>query len=344
MGSPILIDLKPATIVASPNMLKFGVSPDKLVWWNFDRMMETWEILDLHPDTPIENLPLFFHQYEVVERGLHREPKLDRVKRSVEIHRDLYFDIRDNGYREIGKPITVHIDRNGVISIGNGHHRISMLRHLGYKGVKVRVESRHKKFMAFKHQLYNLYNKKFLYQPVNHPDFMDWEVNPAPCQKVLDFVLSNVEVNGKRVLDVGCCTGWFSYMLSRAAAEVTGIDVDSKRIMLSEYQRTYREAEPNNPVFINQSVQKHLRGNIEYDVVFLLNVIHHYLRKDVETAMNMINQISQHTNYLVVQLSTKTPLTINDFIEQTKRRTEFKTCLTHTLQENPSRPVLLFKK
>ena len=113
------------------DMLHFGVTEKEKIWWNFDRMLETWKILDEFPDTPIKSLPLYEQDSEINEKifGLKTH---ERTFSGVKYHRDMYFDIRDNGYdyEKATKPIIVRIKENGVINVGNGHHRVSILKYL----------------------------------------------------------------------------------------------------------------------------------------------------------------------------------------------------------------------
>lgn len=339
--------MKPVVITVQLNQLVFGVKPEYEGWWNWDKMDATWRILDEKPDTPLEELPLFRDKiivYHALGKGGKRWSRL-RLLGNTGVHRDIYFDIRDNGFDSKREPlIRVRTNKDGVIHVGNGHHRVSMLKHLGYKEVEVRMSYRHPSFLKFKRDLFNLYGEKFLYQPVDHPVFADWEVNFNGCHEVLQFISSNLDVVGKRVLDIGSCTGWFSYRLAKLGARMTGVDTHVERVELAEYQRIYRGAEPDNPLFLNESFEKHLQGDIRYDVVLLLNVIHHYIRKDVNHSLKMLNQISQHTNILVVQLSTKIPITIDKLIDRVKKETRFTKCQIHVLPEHEDRPVLLFKR
>lgn len=335
--------MNPSYIVAPLDRLNFGIKDKHKDWWGFDRMIETWKILDKHPKTPLKELPLYTQSVEVSEKIFNVKPTENTVI-GVRNHRDMYFDIRDNGFDEEKAPIEVRIRKNGVIHIGNGHHRVSMLKHLKYSEIKVKVVGRHREFLAFKKGLYRLYGKKFLYQPVDHPDFADWAVNQNGHNEVLQLITENMQIKDKNILDIGCCTGAFSYKLSKLGGNVTGIDRNAERIRLAEYQRTYREAQKSNPRFLAQSFESHLVAHPHYDVTLLLNVIHHYLRKDVKKTFRELANISKHTEAMVVQLDTKIPLLIKTFKRKMINKTEFTSHRTYVLPNHSNRPVIFFKK
>ena len=50
----------------------------------------------------------------------------------------------------------------------------------------------------------------------------------------LNFIKSSVNLNGKKVLDVGCGGGILSESLARAGADVTGIDQGDKVIQIAK--------------------------------------------------------------------------------------------------------------
>lgn len=331
-------------ITVPVDMLRFGVRKKYGVWWGFDDMIKSWDILDKHPNTPVKELPIYHQLVKVGKRIFNIEPDENMVV-GVERHRELYFDIRDNGFDEEKKPrILVRINDYGVIKVGNGHHRVSILKHLKYDEVTVKVRKREPRFLEFKEKLYQLYGEKLLYQPVAHPDFSDWTLVQNGSEEVFQYITENLETKNKDILDIGCCTGDFSYRLAELGGKMVGIDTNKKRIELAEYQRTYREAEKDNPVFMVESFESHLTNSHHYDVVLLLNVIHHYLRRDIEKAVNRVVLISENTENLVIQLDTKIPITIPELIEKIMNQTDFTSYNTYYISNHLNRPVLLFRK
>ena len=336
---------EPTEITVPVEMLEFAIDPAHPEWWSYDDLIESFGILDKFPDTPMNELPMF-HELAKVNKLHGHTPTDEQHATTCRWHRDMYFDIRDNGYdySKPKTPIRVRIDDDGRIFVGNGHHRVAALLHIGVPEIKVTVKDRYKAWMNFKQRLYDVYGKKYLYQPMDHPDFSDWSVNKMACDEVLKFILDWVHVDGQLILDIGSCTGWFCYKLAEYGATMHGIDTDERKIEMAEYQRTYREAYQDNPRFAYRSFQNHLHGTVHYDTVLLLNVLHHYLRKDVDKAMAMMKQISEHSRQVVMQLSTKIPITHEDFINRVLRETQYDGFTTYTPEDTPLRPVILFSK
>jgi len=323
--------------------LRFGVEDKHRNWWGFDRMIETWEILDKHPETPIKELPLYHLHREVGEKIYNVKPNKSTTV-GVENCKALYFDIRDNGFDETKGHILIRIRDNGVIYVVNGHHRVSILKHLKYNEICVKVKTRNRGFRRFKEELHQIYGEMMLYQPVDHPDLSDWSLNQNGYEEVFQLITENVVVQDKTILDIGSCTGDFSYKLTKLGGEVTGIDTDDRVVKLAEYQRTYRNADQCNPVFLVKSFESHLPTSRSYDVVLLLNVIHHYLRNSVDDALNRLVDISKKTSVLIIQLDTKIPITIPELVDKIMITTDFNSHQIHYIPNHPSRPVLIFKK
>ena len=62
------------------------------------------------------------------------------------------------------------------------------------------------------------------------------------------------DLNGKRVLDIGCGTGLLSVKLAKMGAEVTGIDISTDMLTVAE-QRAYALSVP--VTFINNRCNSH---------------------------------------------------------------------------------------
>ena len=67
----------------------------------------------------------------------------------------------------------------------------------------------------------------------------------------LEYILSKCNINGKRVLDIGCGGGILSEQLHKQGAKVTGIDSSSKSITIA---RQHAEEKNYNIKYINKSI------------------------------------------------------------------------------------------
>ena len=67
----------------------------------------------------------------------------------------------------------------------------------------------------------------------------------------LEYILSKCNINGKKVLDIGCGGGILSEQLHKQGAKVTGIDSSSKSITIA---KQHAEEQNYNIKYINKSI------------------------------------------------------------------------------------------
>lgn len=92
----------------------------------------------------------------------------------------------------------------------------------------------------------------------------------------LSVIESVVDFSGKRVLDLGCSGGFFSFSIARKAKSITAIDADKH--IIDRNRRIARSLDIGNIDFIeNRITPKLLRELPNYDVVLFLSVFHHIL-------------------------------------------------------------------
>lgn len=112
-----------------------------------------------------------------------------------------------------------------------------------------------------------------------HPNFDPagrLEGGKRDFQARLEILRSAVDFTGKRVLDLGCSGGFFTFSLSRHAAFVTGIDAD--RHLIERNLRLAEELDYGNVDFVCDTITPEtLTGLGDYDVVLFLSVLHHMI-------------------------------------------------------------------
>jgi 2-polyprenyl-6-hydroxyphenyl methylase/3-demethylubiquinone-9 3-methyltransferase len=91
-------------------------------------------------------------------------------------------------------------------------------------------------------------------------------MNPLRIEYILDRA---GDLNGKKVLDVGCGAGILTEPLSRLGATVTGIDEASNNIKVA---KDHWSGEEEGPTYIHTSLEK-FSGS--FDVITALEVIEH---------------------------------------------------------------------
>lgn len=92
---------------------------------------------------------------------------------------------------------------------------------------------------------------------------------------LVDIALSGIEQ--KRILDVGCGTGKLSMMLAKRGADVTGIDLSEKMLLVAKERAT----EQSLPVQFKQQPMQELSGFSELDAaVIAIDSLNYLLRKE----------------------------------------------------------------
>lgn len=286
--------------------ISIGVPRKYRAWWNWDAYLRTWLMLDEDPNIPIKHLPL----YSVIKRiyELEGNYSLHPVNRSLKKHSALYRKIKKEGFNQnIQKHILVFIGRNGEILLRDGHHRVSILKHLGFpKQIKVTVKARHPSWSALKRDAYILHNKKLLYQPIDHPDFDDWKVHRICTDRFSSITRFVDSIEKKKVLDIGCHTGWFCHKLTRMGARVVGVDTDRTRINIAKKLSIYHGLSLNNPQLLRSRFEKYLETtNQQFDFILFLSLLQHYLRKSIARAWDAVDLISNYTNLMFLDIEEK---------------------------------------
>lgn len=266
-----------------------------------------------------QNLPLFgFFQWYYGRRPKERlefEAKILGLKNVnvkditynwVKRHVNLYKSIKSEGYlpERRKKPILVNITDSGDIKVKDGNHTVSILKHLKYKGsLHVKVDSRSQGWIDFKDKLYKLYGRKLLYQPLDHPDFCDWEID-RECVNRWRIINEAVDFKDKNVLDVGSCTGWCSLHCAMEGARVVGVEPNAVRVEAAGKFAAFHGFHSSNPIFVKSTFEKYLGRykNTKFDVVLMLSLLHHYIRRNPDEAWSAVNLLSRCSRSMVLEL------------------------------------------
>lgn len=110
-------------------------------------------------------------------------------------------------------------------------------------------------------------------------------------------VIQALNLSGKEVLDVGCAEGMFSFYMAAAGANVTGIEVNEKRIKKAEFIKKQLKIE--GVKFVLFDAQSPISWDSlakSYDVGFCFSVLHR-----VSDPFNLIAQLSSKCETLVFE-------------------------------------------
>jgi SAM-dependent methyltransferase len=125
---------------------------------------------------------------------------------------------------------------------------------------------------------------------------------PGPASKGIKNIektkiIQALGLNGKDVLDVGCAEGMFSFYMAAEGANVTGIEVNEKRIKKAEFIKGQLKMDKIEFVLFDAEAPKAWDSLAEkYDVGFCFSVLHR-----VADPFNLIAQLASKCQTLVFE-------------------------------------------
>ena len=125
---------------------------------------------------------------------------------------------------------------------------------------------------------------------------------PGPASKGIKNIektkiIQALDLNGKDVLDVGCAEGMFSFYMAAEGANVTGIEVNEKRIKKAEFIKGQLKMDKIEFVLFDAEAPKAWDSLAEkYDVGFCFSVLHR-----VADPFNLIAQLASKCQTLVFE-------------------------------------------
>jgi SAM-dependent methyltransferase len=102
-------------------------------------------------------------------------------------------------------------------------------------------------------------------------------------QRRLHIVESEVDFTGKRVLDLGCSGGFFTFSIAQKAASVTGVDANPH--LIDQNRHAAKRFDYPNTEFLCEPITTDLVSGLpHYDVVLFLSVLHHIIAGSITYA------------------------------------------------------------
>lgn len=232
---------------------------------------------------------------------------------------DLIHSIRLNGYqlnhtvtlesenidicskdREFSEEVSVNIGRKGEYLFQDGRHRLAIAQILGIKKIPVKVLVRHKQWHEFRQFIISMTEgvggaskDGALYQLAIHPDLSDIPASHG-CKDRLSAIEKNLTKRQGTLLDVGTNLGYFCHKLEEIGFECFAIEYSPDIAIAAD---KLRESEGKNFKIItgdlyDVSFKPPLKDR-KFDVVLLLSVIHHSLKKkeDYIRLQNWLNKL-----------------------------------------------------
>jgi hypothetical protein len=187
---------------------------------------------------------------------------------------------------KLSEEVSVNIGRKGEYLFQDGRHRLAIAQILGIKIIPVKVLVRHKQWNEFRQFIYSMTEgvggaskDGALYQIAIHPDLSDIPASHG-CEDRFNAIKKNLTERQGSLLDVGTNLGYFCHKFEDIGFECIAIEYSPDIAIAAE---KLRESEGKTFKVITGDLydvayKPPLKDN-KFNVVLLLSVIHHSLKK-----------------------------------------------------------------
>lgn len=235
-----------------------------------------------------------------------------------------YFDsIKRLGYDTSISIISIYMI-DGEPYLSDGNRRIAILKALGQKEVEVRIDDQ----IRWRKEADGLANaclksshlisggKRVLYQPILHPAFSKYTTPQFKnyYNKAMKTILDACgSVEGKHMLDVGSCYGYYSYQLARRGAKVTAVDYHGDRVNLCHRLLRLYKMDWSNPLFVCTRIENYIKAtSLTWDYTFMFNVFHQLYGQNPKESWKTLNQIAEKSEVILLTMSSASPVKIGE--------------------------------
>ena len=144
-------------------------------------------------------------------------------------------------------------------------------------------------------------------QPWNHNFILPHGVQTRPGNQTshgknnvklerLKPIFDLLELSGKRVLDMGCNEGFFSLEMASQGAEVTGIDIDEKRILKANFIKSILAENQKINFEILDIYSDEFSKRPQFDITLCLGFIHR-----VPDPFRALSQLADRSKILILE-------------------------------------------
>jgi SAM-dependent methyltransferase len=231
-----------------------------------------------------QNYPNHYFEYFNIER--------DEQKEKILMMRKEFYDKQmqviskgDEYYRNNSEPITARYSiEKGCFLLIDGLHRATFLYIKGIRYIPVSIPFEDYRNYINRNKIENVMellgtsqSTQHLYAPILHPTFYNYStLRDSTYPNRVDIVfkeLRGYELEGKKLLDIGCNNGFNARMFAREGMKVTAVEMDK-----DVYQLAVAISELENTK-VNYMLGKFEDINIseKYNIALLMTVLYWYL-------------------------------------------------------------------
>ncbi len=275
----------------NPQKIQFYLKNDSKINSNSKILKSDWE----KSKKLFEDLPVYQALKQKFKEGKNwkdieyfKEESDDKLKEIELIHNQIKKNVfkskvdqqnlKDDKILErsvIFEDITVIIGRNGQLINLHGNHILSMAILLGIPKIPIKIIARHKNWINFKKRLSYYSRHRSLYQFPIHPDLQEFPFSYGESR--FDMIKENLSISQGTLLDIGANFGYFSYKFEDEGFDCYAVEANW---LNAYFLKKLRNAENRKFKVITGSIfNYHKNKELNFDVIFALNIFHHFLRR-----------------------------------------------------------------
>ena len=121
-----------------------------------------------------------------------------------------------------------------------------------------------------------------------------------PNQTILDQYSNKLFKDSKKVLDIGCNTGFNSILQAKKHKDIIfyGIDINTKAIDIARQRAD--QLKLSNCIFLDWSIFKTKFPDKEFDSAFMIDVFEHIYKEDIPQALQELSRIIKNHLLLII--------------------------------------------
>ena len=157
--------------------------------------------------------------------------------------------------------------------------------------------------------------------------FLSWE----------NILKTGISFTNKSVCEIGCYLGYFCFKVELAGAcKVLGLDTNKPAI---EGAKKIKELSVSSCEFIRKTAAEEQFLFQHFDIIMVLNVLHHIKRRSNTAFLNTLNQIFNYSSEVIFEVNT---VEISE-LEIEAQKYNFK-CISKVASHRAGRQILYFVK